>query len=624
MKIKKITIQDYRGCGNFEATLSGQPLVLLGLNGAGKSTVLSAIQVVLCGRTYYEDGTAILFRDLVAERGHARIALDVSDPDGTITATIKQSGMTVTCPGGTGQAALQKWLDGATGAPSDIVGFAVDPRAALMGGSVADVLGQMLCPEIALDRLRDWSGPQWPTVEKLLCGNKKVTPDTLASIGAVAEQNRRELKKQLAVAQQTIDRNKTVQTPLDSKNQPIKTTSIPALADAIKKLQDEEIALHRLHGSALAQETGLPVSGARLKKMREDVAEIEKRMKLYGEQAQEFRRAEADCLARYRLAEQKIRNTQYAAWQLRRELSDLAVQQTSQGNKCPTCQRPYTKEMVGAALKAIQDRVESAKKAIAGHEAEERAAMEEVAKHKHDADQARQSATALDEKAVEQSKKLGAAREGYGAATKRLSVTESPESITEKIRALSERIKIGQEKLSALRLIKECEDAESAKIVFEIEIERQDWAIKAFRDGGFVNEVVGNRLAGFEASCNEWLSKTKNHLRVWFEVNKTKVLTGITLPSGARVPIRQCSKGERKLAEMALVLSTMELHPGIVICIDDADALDVYNKTTLFQSVAAAPSTSIIASCWQNPKLPDLTVISQAMGVQAIWVGGGL
>lgn len=90
MRITHVTIYNFRNIRALELDLTDANF-LVGMNGAGKSSVINAIQMLLCGWCQHTDRSGKGYRDLVGPHAdYARIAADIDDYSATLTLGAKR------------------------------------------------------------------------------------------------------------------------------------------------------------------------------------------------------------------------------------------------------------------------------------------------------------------------------------------------------------------------------------------------------------------------------------------------------------------------------------------------------------------------------------------------------
>lgn len=594
------------------------------MNASGKSTILSAIQFALSGNANYHDGTRILLRDLVHGSGNVSLTFD----EGVLDVGITSSATKISCPGGlTSDGGRSEWIN--RHMPYHVFSFMLDAHSALLGGNVSEILGGMLCPDLPLDKIKAYCGVNWDKVSSLFRkGADSFSQASIMCAGDAAETMRKEAKRELAAAKATVESLKDAKLPTDTKGNVIPISKLDDIKSSITKLQDESIALERELGATLANTSG-KVTEQDLKKMKASAQQIELEMTTLSQQAQEEKEELKALQKKLRDVDNDFVN---AGFHLKRAQSDLRSAQANQKTppttktQCPECGSFYTEEKINSIVSGYKERIDILTKQVEEQQLMETNSAELKASISAQITLIESSIASLNEKTIEKSKQLGAARNGYIEATKQIQTKghKSPEELQKQIRSINDRVIAGQEKATAIKKVIERDSAANNALSKEAEIETLNWAVESFKNGKLINQTIGAVLESFQERCNSWLSKTKNKMRVWFEIDGKRVNTGITKNAGKRIPIRQCSNGEIKLVEMALVLSTAIEFPDGIICIDNINDLDSYNKNLFISEVSKLKSTVIAASAWTNGPSPSqecIDDIAKKMNFQVLWIG---
>lgn len=145
------------------------------------------------------------------------------------------------------------------------------------------------------------------------------------------------------------------------------------------------------------------------------------------------------------------------------------------------------------------------------------------------------------------------------------------------------------------------------------------WAVKAFRDGEY--QKAHSETPTFITDANEIL--TKFGLSMAIETDGKKVELMVTNPNGKQIPLRQASKGERVVAQLAVAVAFG--NGSGMVCLDDVDGLCFKDKGVLIRTVSQIESQSIwMCGVWglgDEPNLQNLTSIFDPIGI--VWVANG-
>lgn len=633
MKLTYIKIDNFREVRSIDLRDLNDNTILVGPNGAGKSTVLDAVRVCLAGQCYDQTGKRIPNEDLIGPHGkNATIDLgvEVAGKSFSLFLTIKKNGTALTAkdarayeafPGADSATTIRAALCEAMRTDLARIECAVNPRAYLLGPELGNMLAELCAGTVDLDQVRLAAGDHWEYLAQLGC-EACIDWDIagFAKIGDAAYKRRTEVKKRLAVAQQTIADRESTEQPRDTKGNPMEPDKLQPLTKLLDDLQAQRDALIAERGrveAVLAMEAESEQQRNQLKaailKAESDVAAATKAIEVHslshGENEVTAKRA-AEFLAQVDKMHKEVKGRVESATKA------LAALEGENG-ACPTCGRAYTAKLRESLLGPLQSELGSATGDLARINYED---AKSKCAHYHA--QAEASGLLLSEsRNILRDAQAELTRfQRDLAALVNVSGLPTVDELTERITALESRIKDGTAKVDALSRWAELTSAQENAATLESEIQHLEWAIMAFRDGEYLKSHLSDYKGEFEGRCNAVLAPYGYTLGV--DVDGKHVEVTLAKEGHRAAPLAQCSKAELVLAGWAVATA---FAGESLICLDDMDALYGKTKNILLKSLTTreAGTPVIVAGAWTAPSV-DLDPIRTALpAASVVWVENG-
>ncbi len=608
MKIKKVTIENFMGIKNVSIEPTGDSMLLVGNNGAGKSSIQSALQYALFGRCYDHAGKRVTNADILRiGADFAHVAVDIAPDNGNeFTAQVmlsrnKRTGAVEAKRSAQLINALFVAEAGAAGA--QIAEVCGNPKAYLHSDELRSLLANLCTPTITKDMIAEYCGDAWTWFNKMLKQWSLPFPasiDALDAIGQRAYDDRRaqnaKLKEIEAVKQKTSDRSWVPVHPQTGKL--LTVADIPtvekSLEEARKILADYRAQLR----DAVQTENAKAVDIEKAKAQLPDLETAEAKAKA------ERERVEADQI-----------NMNAEATSLRQKSSDLRgrlimMKAKSEGDVCPECGQEITKKAAAQFTKRREDMQRELKDCEAHIEElspsiKELAATVQAARETHQ--KAAYAAQSVREILAKMPKVEPKAREA------------TPEDLQKTIGLCEEKVKRGEDCLAALRRLETIEklDTDQAEIdALKADIEMLNWCVKAFKDGEFQATVSGSGIADFEGRCGEFLKPFG--YGVFFDMNEGQVYL---CRGDDKIKIASASKGEQVLAQCAVAFAFDTSTP---IMLDDLDGLSYANKGRVLMLLRDLKRPVIMGAAWGLPDAPKAKELQAKLNPCTVaWIDNG-
>lgn len=617
MRLKKITVRNFRGLGAFEAETDQRTLFLTGLNGSGKSTVLQAVQMALFGRCCDAAGKRIVMQDLVGPLdAKAVVVLWLEIPDGnlagevvmTLTVTRRSQTLTVARPDRTllldvPQGAVRDAFWGAVGVDRRYAEVAANPRAYILGDDITDLLLELCGTQATPQEIRAYAGPRWNWLEGWINGQIDIS---IPRIAETATEQRRRAKQDLEALRKRREALGEAKRPRYRNGKEADVSDLPAVREALgkvrQKLDRAKVDLECARRAGAAPVPDLPALEAALEAARE------------AHRAANAELCEASVAKDAALLQEANLNHEYH--RLSQELKDLkaALRRLEQQEEtvCRTCGAKWTAARRAEQMRAIEERLSGVEQARADLETRLRAAQavaNESRTRAAGAQDAQRSADCEVEKAQKALEDGKAAQAAYEAAG-------SLEELEGAVAALEEQAATGAAMVESLERLREAGEIEAEIACLMVELDNLEWAVETFRDGRFQASRMTAPKEAFEGFCNQILGRFGATMQVAQRDGAVRVEVR---RGDVWVPVPQLSKGERVLVEAAVALA---YGTGAIICLDDLDALDSRNKAELLKALKASGSMVVCAGAW-GLRDQNLEPLKAFLGGSVAWLGAG-
>lgn len=616
MKITSLTIQNYRGVRDVHLT-PGNAMLMLGLNGQGKSTILQSVNVLLFGGALDARGNRILVADLIGPHGNeAGIAATIETPAGTVRAAarITAKGVKIDFLDAKGvglyspnaeAARIAFWA--ACGLDAERAAVACNPRAFLMAG-MGGVLSKLDAGGLDAGILRDECGEHWEFVERLANAHRTGLSciQQLEELGKFAYTERAATNKVLKDAEKRAALAKEKAGEVEYDPQGLETAH-----RTMRQLETEALDLANALGRAQAQ-TEAAAKLPDLDELKAEAEALEATVKVARETARTLdaskKKAEDLIIGR----ESAVKASAHFVTMTEAQLAEAKRRaEVAEKGKCPTCGAEQKKADLEAAGKAVRAIEADLIKVQSSHAEVEKALEEAKASAANARNAVIEHNTALNRDAM----RLETLKQKIAAPRP---VAVDPTEIEEKISAVQARIARGRAIIAQGEAAREAETHANEVEAYRTEVAELDWVVKAFKDGNVTKQFAGDGLETFVQEASERLADFGYGLSVRIEGKTTDVI--VIRPDGVTVPYQWASKGERVLCEWAVSC----IAPAAVTCLDDLDALSGSFKQIVIPQIASrTEGTTLAASTWGMPSVPDCAAYSEGMGIPVVWIEQG-
>jgi len=627
MKIRQLRIRNFRGLREVDLRDLPRGVFFTGPTGAGKSSILQAVQMVFFGRIADQAGDMPEMAELIGPVGKdAAIQLVIEwDTDTYTELIIKPKGSTLTIgklQGNPRDVRKQFWekLEGPTMGQAEC---AANPRKYLIG-DIGPLLAELASPSITMDLLCSMAGEHAEWLRQWLTNREY--PDVLEAanlnvIGGDVEKARAKVYAEIKRLETETEPLRGLAAPVDRNGNPIPWQEAPTLNRLIDDLSAErdELLMERGRASKPAVETDGRSVEAIEKSIEQLTAEVDSARKALQE------------------AEQNHRRTQAAITQATRQESDLRGQialrnrtlstaPVEEWGVCPTCGQKITKATLAKLRKENVDRVE---------------VQSEIDKLEEQRALAEESLETAKEAEVKTAAAVEETRNAYGEALGKLNLeqhalaaakeiaereTQRPiEEIDAELADIESRLTAAKSAMQVLQKLERLATADDELETLRAEKNHLEWAVTAFRDGAILKALGSDGRKDYVARANQTLTQFGYQLDVAVNGKECTVLMG---RAGQRmIPVCQVSEGEFVLAQAAVAFGW---NTGTPLLIDGLDKLDGGLKGDIFQVLSerltnGETQESIwLAGAYGLGGDPDLDALAGALDPFAlVWVENG-
>jgi len=629
MKITHITIQNFRSLEHVDLTIDSPAVALFGMNGAGKSSLINALQYALVGYCEHTDragkGASVLIRDGARE---ARITVEFE------TGRANRPLLGVSCV----IAKKSEWqvYDPATGEVSEKVTDraalwtflrvpdrfhlpAMMPAAFLASGEASDVLAAFLGGDVTEQDVLDYAGSHGPFLREFAAGHHGTldSRESLEALGKQAYEVRTLLNRDIKATTSLVEAAANIAQPVDSAGARLDVGDDAQLQREIDRAREERDGLIRQLALAEAPSAAgeAEALNKRLSTRRSNVTIQERKLAKHDETVAAATEALNGVTEAVHAAQ-----TVCAVLGTKAQAQREALAALPDGDKkCPTCgHKMPAKEAatIRATLQAALDQalldLSAADEALQAGRAAEAAAMAQRTYDATERDNCRRGLDALIEEVHQiegQIESLPKPYNGPDAATLRKEIAD-----------LDARI---DRDTKAIQRLKEWSELQLNKGFLEASAERLaglNWIIVAFRDGEYVKSRSADQADSLTALVNEVLAEFGDY-QVQVSIAGKRV--ELMLVNEGRVrPVHLCSSGQQALVQYGVAMA-YATH-GAPVLLDDINHLDAAMRGLLLRDLQLrATGTVIVAGAWQQTRtdwpriqaaLPDLAVYVVAGG----------
>lgn len=632
MKITQLQIQNFRQIEDLSISSLPNSLAVFGPMGAGKSSILAAVQYTLLGHCGYTDKRGAGYRDLIRTRcDYALISLEL---DAAIAVECgiypdKSDWACVSLETGETYAKDRDDLLGKLGIPRKFANICLRPDAFILGDSdFGSVLAGFL-GEVDPAALRNaCTDDQWAWLIEFQAKHRVGPFDditNLDAIGQIAYNQRTAEKRSLAEARLDLDSRGHAPSGVTIKTEKgvdkrYTTNDLPAVRATLETLDTQRRQLERERGAA-----EIAVSADKKAARVAEAQEVVNIAKADANTADAAYKAaqEAAGTAQANLSDAKTSeaNAVYRREQAAKTCTTATrnLKELEAWTDCPTCGAKITDARRKSLTAGLQQAVADAEAALEAAKVEcaaRVAALEPLRKALAAADNESEAARKA---ALDANKAVTSAETVFKAAKELPVASRSVDEIAASISAIEDKRARGQNLLAELEKIEAHENAAATVALIETRVAMLEWAVKSFRDG-----AISKRFLHTEAL----LSRVNAELRdlgyeMSIEVDGKTVR--LLLAGGADTiprPLPRRSNGERTLACAALALAFADT-VGIV-CIDDLNDMDAnVRRAFLGRMRTHQVQTALLACAWQSNKPFTPTHAEALKPTTALWLEHG-
>ena len=626
MKITTLDIENFR-CIQRAHLEPGNGAMLFGLNGAGKSSVLDALHMLLFGWCQHtsRDGkrAETLIRDGAKQ---ARVTAAIQADDGrklelclTLNRTGKKKKLIEVTDLETGEVHETTTPDkdsplwNIMGVDRRYAQVACMPDTFLCSKDLGDLLAETLVGKVDVDELcgRAAGHGAWLREYAKKKGIVIREPRGLFNLGKFAEEDRRDWNREIKQQEAILADLEGAYTPLDGHGNPLEHTALEACQQALDKCRAKQGALEAEMEASRGVDD-LAALQAREIELTEQVAVKEALAK----------QADIDAGTAYeaRVDVNTEQNTQVSRRNLlRHELTLLrkALEAIIDSAECPTCKQACGPEVWDSLRQDKQE--ELCTKEAGAEEIETKwQAAHETLQAAHEAETAAKSKVqGLSAEQHNLRRKLG---EVQGQLARFAGVRPMGD-IEVDLAAVQEQITKGDKTVVALKDLRRRHECERYIEVHSEEVQHLDWAVTALRDGELLKGSMHDELAAFRDRLNLELSPHGYSVDVQAEGKSMQFL--LTCPGQGPRPVALCSTGNRALAAAAVALAFAD--HGAPVMLDDANHLDYDNRAKLLGRLKErATGTLFVACAWQQQVMADMSPVVAALAPASVyWLDGG-
>lgn len=594
MKIHRITISNFRDIDHIDIDLAdANALALFGRNGAGKSSIIYAVQMALLGHCDLTGADGRKAEALVRE-GSAEALVTVVTDRHRVDLTIKRAGKTkrtlAITDAETGEITAETLAEmwRACGIKPEHAEVCLMPRQCMvsgeLGGVLADLSAGALTPAAVIDAALSAEHPATVTHEWLASMlGERVTPATLAAVGADCESRRRDVNRDLKRARDRAAELPTLAQPVSPSGAPYTLADRPKIEASLERLSSrrDELIAEKARAECLPDRAAVQADLDAL-----DMRTVAAALQTASAAREEAERAYSDATTAATAARSDAATAQ-------RALDAL----TGDGGGCPTCGREYTEDLRASLLAPLEQALHNAEARVEAAGVADTVLVRVEAGRVQDAAKAAFNDVAVRDRALRE----------------RLATCENTRVLADIQAELDENETTtlrGQDTLARINAWAETVAVQSEIDRLTDQLPALDWGVTAFRDGALVKSLAGDGLGEFIARASAVLADYGHALGVEVEgKNVTVTLDGR--------PVAHASRGEQLLAAFALGQTFADC--GAPLVLDDLNDLDAVNRKRLLGSLRDAPGTVIAAAAWQQSG-EDMEPVQRALApVKVVW-----
>lgn len=586
MHLSNIEIRNFQGIKNANLTLPSSTTLLLGRNGAGKSTILRAVQHVLTGQTFDQQPRRMKAGELIGPDGRqAAVSLTLDGYE--FKAVIRDSGTTLTAQNGKQNFQgrpdeVRNAVWNALGVSPALMPVVCHPRTFIISSELSKLLAE-LGGGIDQDALLEWAGEHGQWLGRFLAeANLTVNqPADLASVGKAVDAVRRDLNRDL----KRLNETQPVDAPLGRDGKPITPAGKEQVMNQLSELRNKRDTLLRQIGSAEHGRTQEQID-AETEQVRAALAAMKKP-------------SASGAAEKLQSVSQQHAAAAHQEATIRQERDSWKRLLGQSAAACPSCKRPFAdadKAMIDAHIADAEER-------HAACVAECAALLAKMEPLRNKANAEKSALEQYEHAFARQNQRL----QHLGAEQPAQDVT----ALQAEVDVLAQRIERGEAIVRQIDDYAAYQAAVQERDYIAGQIEHLNWAVEAFRDGAAAAALC-------RAGEAEFLQRLQS-VMPGAAVSQLDGDTVLQIPRhGRMVPARNCSTGELCRLQTALIRA-FGCGFGIV---DGYDALDGDVKPELLRATMEPSGGYLLAAAWGIPGEPSGDIATALSPATVVWVDG--
>lgn len=591
MRITSLSITNFRGCKSLVVPVVNGSLMLLGMNGAGKTSTLMALQWAMTGTCYDKLGKAEKLAELVGPHGkNAKVVVSVEHEgveyklDCTTNTKASQIILTYGEERVVGADARKKMF-ALCGFDMTHAHASSHPHAYVLSDDIYVRLAE-LGGGLEMDALATYCADKWPWFTAWLKEQsiKLERVEDLRRAGDHAYTERTAVNNDIKRIKLRLEEL----VGYESLN-PDDLDRATALLDSLKKQRDGLLQTQAKASTARSEADILA-----------DIREAEAKL-FESATPPDLGGLESDietAMRRHSTLQQETHSLGLSISMMNKELA------AAKGNCCPTCKRAYDVPVDEQAINEKLAAIQQAQETITEKNAEAATVLNTIAAKREELAQARKVHSTIIADRSKLSSRIEALR------SEKPATPFDQEALT----TIETRIARGEKLLADLRLAKERKQLIEARTAATHRADMLTWVVEQFRDGNAQSALGANAQQQFLAVVNDRLQSHGYRLNLKQEGS---ALVAELWREGreAGASIFKVSDGELLIVQSVIAEA---LGCGFAI-VDRVGDLDDGNRSAWFARINDEVQY-IFAATWVKPGVPNVAQLSAGLGCTVAWI----
>ena len=641
MQITKLQIKNFRGIKRVDLKDLPPRVFITGMNGAGKSTILSAVQQCLYGRCVDQRGKRVKLPECVGPAGkEAVVSVTLDIGDGLVDFTLRiagkgstleitdDAGKTFVC--GDPDTARQAFW-GRFGASIHSAECAGNPRMYLLSDDMPDLLGGLGSGEVDADALKrelnghaDWFGEY--------CRHHVLQTRTRANLEAIGKHvfaARTELNRNMKAREAELAALPDVQQPRTPDGQAIKPEWAPRVYQQVNDAEARQKSLLVELGQAQATQPDCQSAEDLQGQLDEAQAQKNKAEKrLAAQQRAKITAGERKKTAQAALSELDqnltMARSEIARLETKHKEADKAAKDLS-ASECPRCgsmisptKMAQMKRPAEGAMRALMAELHQQTDDATRYREQKPEVEAELAAATAEFEQSDAAGRTTEDEIRSCAREIASLERELKAAGAR-TAHRPVEDIQAELDELDGTIQRGRGIMQALQAVQKRAELQADIDGMRVQQTNLDWAVDAFQKGAILNTLGADGQAIFVERVNQVLTRLGHRMEIRAE---GKDLTLMFERPGRVVPVWLLSDAELTIAQLAVGAA---FGGQSVVLIDRMDGLDSQNKPRVLPMAEQIEAGSLwMAGAWGLPTL-DIDGLQAALGeTRVVWVDSGV